>query len=144
MSIGKRIAEQAVDYLVPVICAAAMVWFGKFPEGVRHWVPVGIVGILAMCAVIQCSRTHKEIAKLRALHEDDGLRLEATRAQLDDAMGRIYTTCVERGYSTEDERRCYERMEKAYEGIGGNGEAKRRAASFFAIKREEVWLHEQH
>ena len=142
MSLMKRIAEQAVDYLVPVICAAAMVWLGDFPAGIGHWVPVGIVGILAMCAVVQCIRTRRDVAKLRALHEDDGLRLEATRAQLDDSMGRIYATCVTRGYSTEDERRCYDRMEQAYENLGGNGEAKRRAVSFFAIPREEVWLHD--
>lgn len=143
MQMFKRIAEQAIDYLVPVICAAAMLWVGKIPGEIQHWIPVGIVGAFSMSAVIQGIRTRHDVRELRKLHADDAFKTEAMRAQLDDAMGKLYASCVVKGYTTEEERRVYQRMEDAYEGIKGNGEAKRRAAWFFALMPEEEWQHLQ-
>ncbi len=137
----KRVGEKTVDYVVPILCAGALVWVGQMPESLHHWVPVLVVGVLSLCAVILSGATRREVRKLSRIHEESDshsiLMAEATRAQLDDSMGKLYAACIERGYTTEDERRCYDRMEKAYEAIGGNGEAKRRSVKFFEIAWEE-------
>ena len=59
---------------------------------------------------------------------------------LDDDMGKIFVACLEKGYSTEDERRRYDRLDAAYTSMGGNGEAARRKPLFHAIKHEEEWM----
>lgn len=139
----KKAGEKVIDYIIPGACAAVLLWFGRLPENIREAVPFLAVAAIALCSIIQSGRTRSEIGKLRKIHEESDrtsdLMSEAMRAQMDDAMGKLYAGCVQRGYSTEDERRCYERMERAYEGIGGNGEAKRRASKFFALRTEEEW-----
>lgn len=141
MELLKRIGEKTVDYAVPVVCAAAMVWLDQLPPRLHHWMPVLMAAVLSLCAVLLATSTRREVVKLRQLHRDSdahsALMVEATRAQLDDSMGKLYAACMGRGYTTEDERRCYDRMEKAYEAIGGNGEAKRRSIKFFEIAWEE-------
>ena len=64
---------------------------------------------------------------------------KAFRAMLDDAMGNLYSACVAKGYTTEDERRRYARLHAAYEAVDGNGEAKRRKVHFDALPDEDEW-----
>ncbi len=146
----KRVIEKAIDWAVPALCAAVLVAWRHIPEEATHYMPVAIIGVAGLYGISISLRNRNDIKRLRAIHEAADAREEAAkvkdegfasafRAMLDDAMGTIYATCVARGYTTEDERRRYERLNKAYEGVGGNGEAKRRKTHFDALPDEETW-----
>ena len=147
---GKRVIEKLIDWAVPVICAGALLLWQKVPNDVQHYWPVvcmGVMGLFSLCISIQ---NRQDVRRLRVIHEQADLKAEeskkkddlfakAFRASLDDDMGKLYAICVEKGYTTEDERRRYDRLQAAYEGVGGNGEAKRRKEHFEAIMYEEEW-----
>lgn len=145
-----KIVEGLVSWALPIICAGLIVVWGRVPDEIRHYWPVALVCMLDLWFGMIALQNRSEIRKLRAIHEkadaqeekrraiDDSIA-KAFRAMLDDDMGNLYAACVARGYTTEDERRRYERLHRAYEGIGGNGEAKRRYTHFFALPDEAEW-----
>ena len=146
----KRAVEKAIDWAVPALCAAVLVAWRHIPEDAIHYMPVAIVGVAGLYGVTVALRNRNDIKQLRAIHEAAEAREEATkakyeaiasalRAMLDDAMGAIYAQCVAKGYTTEDERRRYARLHKAYKGVNGNGEADRRKLHFDALPDEETW-----
>jgi len=147
---GKKIIEEIIDWAVPVICAGAMLMWNDVPNEIRHYWPVGCVLIVGIYSMIVAIQNRREVRRLREIHEkadakesdrkaiDDSIQ-KAFRAMLDDQMGSLYASCVAKGYTTEDERRRYDRLQTAYEGCGGNGEAKRRKNHFEAIIDEETW-----
>lgn len=148
--LGRKIAEKVIDWAVPVICAGALLLWDDVPLEVRHYWPVLgvlVVGFLSLTVAIQ---NRNEIKRLRQSHESNVAKeaerkkvdeniAKAFRAMLDDDMGNLYGACVSKGYTTEDERRRYNRLHAAYEGVGGNGEAKRRKTHFDGILDEEEW-----
>lgn len=146
----KRAIEKAIDWAIPALCAAVLVAWRHIPPEATHYIPVAIVGVTGLYGISISMRNRNDIKRLRAIHEAADAREEAARAKeesyasaframLDDDMGTIYAACVLRGYTTEDERRRYDRLQKAYEGVGGNGEAKRRKTHFDALPDEETW-----
>ena len=150
----KRIIEEAITWAVPVICAGVLMFWKEVPAKYQHYWPVLLVFIQGLHALILAYQNRRDIKRLRQLHAsadekeaarktvDDSIA-RAFRAILDDDMGKLYELCVARGYSTEDERRRYTRLQAAYEGIGGNGEAQRRKIHFEAIQDEEIWKANQ-
>lgn len=151
----KKIIDQVINWAVPVICAAALVFWKKIPAEAQHYWPVicvSIVGLYSMLIAVQNRKEIKRIQRERAdaakreaeTREKDENIAKAFRAMLDDDMGNLYAACVARGYTTEDERRRYDRLQKAYESVGGNGEAKRRKIHFEAIPFKEEWQHDGH
>lgn len=146
----KKAVEEIIDWAVPVACAGALVFFGKVPKEIQHYWPVICVSVMGIYSVFVAAQNRKQIRRLREIHEeaerkelerktrDDNIS-KAFRAMLDDDMGTLYANCVAKGYTTEDERRRYDRLDKAYEGLDGNGEAKRRKEHFFAIPDEAEW-----
>lgn len=150
----KKIVEQVINWAVPVICAGLLVCWKNIPADLHHYWPVVCVFVQGLYSLIIAYQNRRELAKLRAIHEkadakererkavDDSIA-KAFRAMLDDDMGNLYAACVAKGYTTEDERRRYNRLHTAYEGVGGNGEAKRRKVHFDAIQDEEEWKAEQ-
>lgn len=152
----KKCIDGIINWAVPAICAAALVAWKHIPPDIQRYWPVVCVFIQGLYALRISMQTRKEVRHLRELHEkadkkeaerksvNDSIA-KAFRAMLDDDMGNLYAACVSVGYTTEDERRRYERLQKAYESVGGNGEAKRRKAHFEAIPDEEEWkaLHEK-
>ena len=151
---GKRIVEELIDWAVPAVCAGALMMWREMPENVRHYWPVICLTVVCLYDLVNSIRMRREVRRLRKIHEaaddreeaarvrDDNIA-KAFRAMLDDNMGALYGACVSRGYTTEDERRRYDRMQKAYEALGGNGEAKRRKVRFDAIDDEETWQARQ-
>lgn len=146
----KKVIEEVINWAVPVICAGALVFWKNIPQDIQHYWPVLCVSIQGLYSLIISYQNRKEIKHLREIHEkaeqkeaerravDDNIA-KAFRAMLDDDMGNLYAACLTKGYTTEDERRRYNRLHTAYEGIGGNGEAKRRKIHFDAIMDEEEW-----
>ena len=149
-----KVVEEIINWAVPVICAGALVFWQKVPHDVQHYWPVVCVSIQGLYALVVSYQNRKEVKRLRKIHED-AERKEAERktvddniakafcAMLDDDMGNLYASCIAKGYTTEDERRRYNRLHAAYESVGGNGEAKRRKIHFDAIPDEEEWLAKQ-
>lgn len=148
---GRKIAEEVIDWAVPVVCAGAILIWQDMPQDVRHYWPVICLAVMDVYLLAVTAMTRREVRRLRRAQEAASAKAEldktrddniakAFRAMLDDNMGTLYALCIERGYTTEDERRRYERMQKAYEALGGNGEAKRRKARFDGIDDEETWL----
>ncbi|MBR6570421.1 MAG: hypothetical protein IKK75_08220 [Clostridia bacterium] len=145
-----KIIEEIIDWAVPVACAGALLLWKDIPGEVQHYWPVVCVFIVGVYSLIVAIQNRREVRRLRQIHEkadakeadrkavDDSVA-KAFRAMLDDNMGALYASCVEKGYTTEDERRRYDRLHSAYEGVGGNGEAKRRKLHFEAIIDEETW-----
>jgi len=146
----RKVIEKTIDWAVPAVCAAALVVWKDIPADLQHYWPVVCVAIQGLCSLVIAHQNRKEVRRLRAIHEkadakeadrkaiDDSIQ-KAFRAMLDDQMGSLYASCVAKGYTTEDERRRYDRLQTAYEGCGGNGEAKRRKNHFEAIIDEETW-----
>lgn len=151
---GKKIIEEIINWAVPVICAGTLVMWNNIPQDIQHYWPVAFVSIIGIHSLTISYQNRKEIKRLREYHEradakeaerksvDDSF-LKAFRAMLDDDMGNLYMVCLNKGYTTEDERRRYNRLHIAYEGAGGNGEAKRRKVHFDAIMDEEEWKARQ-
>lgn len=146
----RKVIEKTIDWAVPAVCAAALVVWKDIPADLQHYWPVVCVAIQGLCSLVIAHQNRKEVRRLRVIHEkadakeadrkaiDDSIQ-KAFRAMLDDQMGSLYASCVAKGYTTEDERRRYDRLQTAYEGCGGNGEAKRRKNHFEAIIDEETW-----
>lgn len=146
----KKVVEEAINWAVPVICAGALVFWKNIPQDVQHYWPVLCVSIQGLYSLIISYQDRKEIKRLREIHEkadqkeaerkavDDSIA-KAFRAMLDDDMGNLYAACVAKGYTTEDERRRFNRLHKAYKGMGGNGEADRRKEHFDMLPDEETW-----
>lgn len=135
----RKTIETAISWAVPVACAGLLVAWDKVPSDVQHYWPVLILAIPSVASLIMSDHTRKDVQKLHKLHDKDDMMGKAFRAMLDDDMGKIYVACLEKGYSTEDERRRYDRLDAAYTSMGGNGEAARRKPLFHAIKHEEEW-----
>ena len=146
----KKVIDTVIDWAVPTVCAAALLLWNDVPEDVRHYWPLLIVALVAICDSAATWRNCEDIRQLRAIYAAADAREEsakqrndviakAFRAMLDDGMGAIYAACVARGYSTEDERRRYARLDSAYTANGGNGEAARRKVHFNALMDEEEW-----
>ena len=151
----KKVVEEVINWAVPVICAGTLVFWKNIPQDVQHYWPVLCVSIQGLYSLIISYQNRKEIKRLREIHEmadqkeaerkavDDSIA-KAFRAMLDDDMENLYAACLTKGYTTEDERRRYNRLHTAYEGVGGNGEAKRRKIHFDAIMDEEEWRAKHH
>lgn len=147
---ANRIIEKAIDWSVPLLCAAALVAWKGIPAEAQHYWPVACIAIIGLYSLVVATQNKREVQQLRKIHEESDKReaaqrakdeasASAFRAMLDDAMGALYSACVAKGYTTEDERRRYARLHKAYEGVGGNGEAARRKIHFEALPDEEEW-----
>lgn len=147
---AKKIIEQVINWAVPVICAGVLVAWGRVPANLQHYWPVGLVFIQGVYSMVLSYQNHNEIKHLRSIHEREEAReadrkavddanAKAFRAMLDNDMAELYALCVKKRYTTEEDRRMYNRLHKAYEGVGGNGEAKRRKVHFDALKDEEEY-----
>lgn|GEM_PF-6273457 len=148
--LGKKIVDCVISWAVPVACAGLIALWGRLPEDMRHYWPVAAEGLMCVWSIAIALQNRHEIRKIHKIHENaeakeaarqavDESVAKAFRAMLDDDMGNLYAACVAKGYTTEDERRRYERLDAAYEGVHGNGEAKRRKPRFFALPDEEEW-----
>lgn len=141
--LGKKIADGVIAWAIPIVCAGLIALWGRAPEEVRHYWPVAIMCVVGVLSIAISMQNRQEIRKMREIHESAAALEENNRkaflAILDDSMGSIYAACVARGYSTEDERRRYTRLDAAYKGQGGNGEATRRKEHFNALPDEEEW-----
>ena len=146
----KKFVDEVIDWIVPVLCAGALLLWKDIPAEVHHYWPVICVSIVGLYSLLVAFQTRREVKRLRQMHEkadakeaerkvlDESIS-KAFRAMLDDDMGNLYAVCVAKGYTTEDERRRYARLHTAYEGVGGNGEAKRRKSHFEVLPDEEEW-----
>lgn len=150
----KKISDAIIGWAVPAVCAAALLLWKDVPEDVKHYWPLLVVALVALWDGIATWRNRQDIRELRAIHaaadareeamqQRDEVIAKAFRAMLDDSMGVIYAACVARGYTTEDERRRYARLDAAYTANGGNGEAARRKVHFNALMDEEEWKAQQ-
>lgn len=83
----------------------------------KYWLEVAF-GVICTVFAAAWKHLYNKIKK-RSL-EDIAMR-EATLALQDDSMGRLYQACKDKGYATREEARRYERMYRAYDGLGGNG-----------------------
>lgn len=135
----RKILENVISWAVPVVCAALMLLWDDVPKEIQHYWPVLFLAIPSIASLIMSDHTRRDVKRLHKLHERDDMMGKAFRAMLDDDMGKIYVACLEKGYSTEDERRRYDRLDAAYTSMGGNGEAARRKPLFHAIQHEEEW-----
>ena len=154
----KRIIEKIIDWGVPVVCAAALLIWKEIPNDLHHYWPVICIAVMGIYSLIMSIQTRRDVRSLHRIHKqadekaaekqarDDSIA-KAFRAMLDDDMGKLYISCLEKGYTTEDERRRYDRLDKAYHELDGNGEAARRKPLFLAIDHEEEYrvkrAHEQ-
>lgn len=111
---------------------------------------MAFVCLQTVYSIILALQNKREIKSLRAIHEKadakeeerkviDGNIAKAFRAMLDDGMANLYAACVAKGYTTEDDRRRFDRLHAAYLAMNGNGEAKRRKIHFDALPDEEEW-----
>ena len=139
----RKAVETAISWAVPVACAGLLVLWKDVPEDVQHYWPVLILAIPSVASLIMSDHTRRDVKSLHKLHSKDDTMAKAFRAMLDDDMGKIYEACLKKGYSTEDERRRYDRLDAAYTSMGGNGEAARRKPRFHAIMHEEEWMIQQ-
>lgn len=150
MQYGGKIIEKVIDWAVPAACAAALLAWEKVPQEWRHYWPVLCVAMIGIFSLAMEAQTRREVRKLRRIHEEADKRAEndekrnteigsAFKAMLDDDMGKLYVACLSHGYTTEDERRRYRRLDAAYKDMGGNGEAAERKQRFFGIMHEEEW-----
>ncbi len=148
--IGKKIVDEVISWGVPAICAAALLAWDRVPQELRHYWPVLCVGITGVFSLTMECQTRREVRRLRKAHEEAERKAAETRkrddeiasafkAMLDDDMGKLYVACLTKGYTTEDERRRYRRLDNAYKDMGGNGEAAERKGRFFGILHEEEW-----
>lgn len=140
---AKRISDLVISWAVPLICAATLAMWGRIPKEAQHYWPVACIAVIGVYSLILAFQDRRDIRRHMQMHEDrkaiDDSMLKAFRAMLDADMGGLYEAAVARGYTTEDERRMYDRLHRAYEGVGGNGEAKRRKVHYDAIPYEEEW-----
>lgn len=136
----RKALETAISWAVPAACAGLLVLWNEVPEDVQHYWPVLILALPSVASLIMSDHTRRDVKNLHKLHAKDDMMGKAFRAMLDDDMGKIYVSCLEKGYSTEDERRRYDRLDAAYTSMGGNGEAARRKPLFHAIMHEEEWM----
>lgn len=147
---GRKVVEEVIGWAVPAACAALMLLWKRVPEEMRHYWPVMCLAVMCLCSLALEGQTRSEVRKLRRIHEEADKRAEETKkrdsdiasafkAMLDDDMGKLYVSCLQQGYTTEDERRRYRRLDMAYKDMGGNGEAAERKERFFAIMPEEEW-----
>ena len=149
-SYGKKIIDEVINWGVPVLCAGALLAWDRVPPDLRHYWPVLCVAMTTICSLAMEAQTRREVKRLRAIHEEADKQTEekrkreddiasAFKAMLDDDMGKLYEVCLRRGYTTEDERRRYRRLDAAYKDMGGNGEATERKQRFFGLMHEEEW-----
>lgn len=140
---GKKVLDLVVSWAVPAICAATLVMWKRIPLEMRHYWPVVCIAIIGLSSLVVACQNRRDIRLHMCMHEErkktDDSTDRAFRAILDAEMGVLYAKAVERGYTTEDERRMYDRLEDAYEEKHGNGEAKRRKTHYMAIEYEEEW-----
>lgn len=150
----KRVVEKVIDWGVPVVCAAALLLWEEIPNNLHHYWPVICLAVMGIYSLIMSIQTRREVVRLRKIHEESDLKAvklqarddsiaKAFRAMLDDDMGNLYAACMSKGYTTEDERRRYARLNSAYEAVHGNGEAKRRHDRFEKIPDENEWKAQQ-
>lgn len=83
----------------------------------RYWVDV-LFGQICAGLAAGWKYLHSKIKKHTA--EDVAMK-DATQALLDNSMGRLFQECKNKGYTTREEARRYERMYVAYYGLDGNG-----------------------
>ena len=140
---AKGLIKRVANWAVPVICAATLALWDKIPVEAQHYWPVACIAVMGLCSLIMAIQDRRDLKLHIQMHterkETDECMLKAFRAILDADMCAIYAACVARGYTTEDERRLYNRLHNAYEGAGDNGEAKRRKVHFDALPDEEEW-----
>lgn len=143
-NIWRKALDEAIKWAIPAACAALGLWLAEVPDDLKHALPPVALALAVLACILVVANMRREINGLKKIHaaaeENDKLIRSAFRAMLDDDMGKLYCSCVKQGYTTEDERRRYERLNKAYEGVDGNGEAKRRKDRFFALPTEEEWM----
>lgn len=147
---GRKIVDEVINWAVPAACAAALLAWETVPQEWRHYWPVLCVAMIGIFSLAMEGQTRREVKRLRKIHEEADKRAEANgkrdsdiasafKAMLDDDMGKLYVHCLAQGYTTEDERRRYRRLDAAYKDMGGNGEATERKERFFGIMHEEEW-----
>jgi len=140
---AQKIADKVVSWAVPVLCAAALAMWSKIPAEAQHYWPVACIAVIGIYNLVVACQDRRDLKRHMQMHDErkaiDDSMSKAFRAILDAEMGALYSNAVTRGYTTEDERRMYDRLEEAYEEQHGNGEAKRRKVHYFAISYEEEW-----
>lgn len=146
----RKALDELIKWAVPAVCAGLLALWHEVPLAWQHYWPVCVVALQGVYSMWLALQTRSEVKSLRAIHERadakeaeakarDDATAKAFRAMLDDDMGKLYALCSVQGYTTEDERRRYNRLQVAYEAVGGNGEAKRRKEHFNALPDEETW-----
>ena len=147
---AKRVIEKIIDWAVPAVCAAALLVWKKIPIDIAHYWPVLCACGIGICSLTAALSNRRGIIQLKKIQEENQKKEEsrkaiddsiakAFRAMLDDSMALLYGQCVAKGYTTEDERRRYNRLHNAYVGMEGNGEGARRKIHFDALPDEEEW-----
>lgn len=84
----------------------------------QYWLNVGF-GLI--CGLFAFAWKHFS-AKLKRHTAEDKAMKEAILSLLDDRMGQHLAYCKNKGYTTREELRRYNRMYNAYHGLGGNGD----------------------
>jgi hypothetical protein len=140
---AKSVADRVIGWAVPIVCAATLALWDKIPPEAQHYWPVACIAVVGVCALIMSCQDRRDMRTHIKMHDErkvtDAAMLKAFRAILDAEMGSIYAACMARGYTTEDERRMFNRLHNAYKGANGNGEADRRKVHFDALPDEEEW-----
>lgn len=143
-----KIVDAIIKWAVPAAGAALIAAWSNAQEDLR-WVVLSVAAVILFGwyysktrtkTLLELSKRVDEIDRRQQVSEEDmGTTRKAFRAMLDDDMGKLYHACLRQGYTTEDERRRYDRLQKAYEANEGNGEAKRRKDLFYEILTEEQY-----
>lgn len=77
--------------------------------------------------------------RVEALHEADPDIVECDLASLDNQIGTRIAKCMERGYTTAEDRRAVTRMHEAYHKRGGNHGEENEYARFLQLKTKEEY-----
>lgn len=72
-------------------------------------------------------------------HADDPAALECDLAVLDERICYLVSKCLEKGYTTELDRRIVSRLHEAYQSRGGNHGEDKVYEKFCALPTEEEW-----
>lgn len=78
-------------------------------------------------------------ADVRELRECAPAALECDLSLMDDRICHLIGVCMERGYTTAEERRRIGRMHEAYRARGGNHGEESEYARFCRLPAEEEW-----
>lgn len=139
----RKVVDKVIDYTVPLLCAGVTVRFSNLPAEWQKVAPMALVVAAMFYVLFVTNRTRRDVEELKAIHkksdEINDILFAALRIDMNDAMQNLYESCLKRGYTTEQERRSYGKMQAAYEACKGNGESLDRKNRFYALQHEEEY-----